>query len=161
MRLRKEYLWALLRISLGWIFLWAFIDKLFGLGYATKPENAWLLGISPTTGFLSHTTGPFASFYQSIAGSALVDWLFMLGLLLIGLAFLLGIGMRIASAAGALLMLLMFTAVLPIANNPFLDEHIIYFILFLLLPRVNAGETLGLGKRWKATHLVRSHPLLA
>ncbi len=29
------YVWGIFRLGMGWIFLWAFFDKLFGLGYAT------------------------------------------------------------------------------------------------------------------------------
>ena len=49
----------------------------------------------------------------------------MLGLLGLGSALLLGIGMRIAAACGALLYLLMWTAVLPPETNPIVDDHII------------------------------------
>src|SRR3989344_3561195 len=78
---------ALARIALGLIFFWAFIDKLFGLGFATKPENAWLAGGSPSTGFLSNAVhGPFAGLYNALSGVAIVDWLFMLGLLGLGVA---------------------------------------------------------------------------
>jgi len=31
---------AVLRISLGWVFLWAFLDKLFWLGHETRPAAA-------------------------------------------------------------------------------------------------------------------------
>ena len=44
---------GLARISLGWVFLWAFLDKTFGLGYATESKDAWIDGGSPTFGFLS------------------------------------------------------------------------------------------------------------
>ena len=72
---------AATRFSLGWVFLWAFLDKTFGLGYATKAEDAWLDGGSPTYGFLNFAaTGPFEDFYKSIAGDAWADWLFMIGL---------------------------------------------------------------------------------
>ncbi|HST84100.1 MAG TPA: hypothetical protein VLL08_20360, partial [Kineosporiaceae bacterium] len=60
------YVTAALRIGLGWIFLWAFLDKLFGLGHETESKAAWINGGSPTNGFLSHaTTGPFADLYQN------------------------------------------------------------------------------------------------
>ena len=42
----------LLRLALGVEFLWAFVDKLFGLGYSTPSARAWLNGGSPTKGFL-------------------------------------------------------------------------------------------------------------
>ena len=38
----------LLRLALGVEFLWAFFDKLFGLGYSTPSARAWLEGGSPT-----------------------------------------------------------------------------------------------------------------
>jgi thiosulfate dehydrogenase [quinone] large subunit len=50
----------------------------------------------------------------------------MTGLLGIGVALILGIGMRLAAAAGALLTVLMWTAVLPPASNPFMGDHLIY-----------------------------------
>lgn len=50
----------------------------------------------------------------------------MLGLLGIGAALMLGVFMNLAAGAGALLLLLMWTAVLPPENNPFMDDHIIY-----------------------------------
>ncbi len=81
------YVIAALRIGLGWIFLWAFLDKLFGLGHETESKAAWINGGSPTSGFLGHaTTGPFADMYQNIAGQAWADWLFMIGLAGIGTA---------------------------------------------------------------------------
>ncbi|MBI4090486.1 MAG: hypothetical protein HY422_00510 [Candidatus Komeilibacteria bacterium] len=158
----QQKLWGLLRIAFGFIFFWAFVDKLFGLGFATTMEKAWLNGGSPTLGFLKLASkGPLAPLYQIIAGTPLVDWLFMLGLLGIGTALLLGIGMRIACYSGAVLVILMYTAVLPPANNPILDEHIIYFFVFLLLGAFNAGDYLGFGVQWKKTGLVKQYPFLA
>ena len=77
-----KQLWGLLRIMLGWIFLWPFLDKLFGWGFATEAGQGWLQGGSPTAGFLQFgTKGPLAEYFQSLAGQAWVDWLFMAGLL--------------------------------------------------------------------------------
>jgi hypothetical protein len=33
--------WVALRLVLAWILLWAFFDKLPGLGYSTPPGHAW------------------------------------------------------------------------------------------------------------------------
>jgi thiosulfate dehydrogenase [quinone] large subunit len=158
---QKETIVALLRLSLGWTMLWGFLDKTFGLGFTTLPENAWLAGGSPTTGFLQFATkGPFAELFQGMAGSPVVDWLFMLGLGLIGLALILGIGMKIASYSGALLMILMWTAALPPEHNPFMDEHLIYALLFLGMPLSKAGHIWGLGKWWSKQDLVKKYPFL-
>ncbi|MGW5055042.1 hypothetical protein [Actinokineospora sp. NPDC004072] len=43
---------AMVRIAMGLVFAWAFLDKSFGLGYATPSANAWINGGSPTKGFL-------------------------------------------------------------------------------------------------------------
>lgn len=156
-----RYLMAGLRLSLGWVFLWAFLDKLFGLGRATPAEGAWLDGGSPTEGFLANApTGPFASTFNSIAGAAWADWIFMLGLLGIGVALMLGIGMRIAVVSGALMLVLMWAAVLPPPNNPFMDDHLVYAgVLFLLLV-LGAADTFGLGRGWKSLALVQRFPVL-
>lgn len=155
--------WGLLRIAMGWLFFWAFLDKVFGLGFATVHGKAWLDGVSPTAGFLGHaTTGPLAHFYQSQAGNPIFDWLFMTGLCLIGLSLLLGIGTRIAGYAGVLLVLLMFSSLLPPKNNPIMDEHIIYALVLLVFTQLpDVGDTAGLGKWWKSTSLVKRYPVLA
>lgn len=159
--MKKEYFLGLLRIALGWMFLWAFLDKVFGLGFATASDKSWLSGVSPTLGFLkAGTSGPFASFYHLIAGNPVIDWLFMLGLLGVGLALILGIGLKIASYAGSLMMLLIWSSVLPPKQNPFLDEHIIYILVLLTLPMFSAGEYLGLGNWWKNLNLVKKYPIL-
>ena len=87
--------------------------------------------------------GPFTGFYNSIAGSVVADVLFMAALLGIGVALLLGIGMRIAAAAGALLTGLMWTAVLPPETNPFMDDHLIYAAVLVVLALLGAGNTWG------------------
>jgi thiosulfate dehydrogenase (quinone) large subunit len=156
-----RYLWAATRLSLGWTFLWAFLDKMFGLGHETPSADAWISGGNPTEGFLSHSAGPFSGFYQSIAGAGVVNGLFMVGLLAIGVALLLGIAMRPACIAGATLMMLMWTASLPPENNLFMDDHIIYALVLIGLAAVGAGKTLGLGERWARTAVVQRYAWLA
>ena len=104
---KVAYVWAMLRIGLGAIFFWAFLDKMFGLGFATCRSDetgaiqtgcadAYVEGGSPTTGFLKFATqGPFADFYQGLAGSSVVDMLFMAALLGIGVSLILGIGVKL------------------------------------------------------------------
>ncbi|MCU1369784.1 MAG: DoxX family protein [Ilumatobacteraceae bacterium] len=155
-----RYVGALVRVSLGFTFLWAFLDKTFGWGKATPAAGAWLDGGSPTTGFLSGAAGPFASTFHSMAGSAWADWLFMAGLLGVGVALTLGIGMRIAAASGGLLLVFMWAASLPLDNNPFMDDHLIYAMVLVGLALVNAGDTAGLGRVWSRLPLVGRLPFL-
>jgi thiosulfate dehydrogenase [quinone] large subunit len=164
---------AVLRLAFGLTFLWAFVDKLFALGFHTGVDAkgvvdrfgpaAWINGGSPTTGFLKFgvpANNPFKGFFNGMAGQAWADWLFMLGLLGIGLALTLGIGMRLAAAAGALLYALMWSASLPLENNPVIDDHVIGFIAVIVLAVTLSGDTWGLGKVWARTGLVRKHPVL-
>ena len=167
-----RYIAGALRLSIGWIFLWAFLDKSLALGHDTglDPQTgaidyfgpaAWIHGGSPTAGFLGFATkGPLADVYQNLAGNAVIDWLFMLALLGIGVALILGIGMRIAAVSGAALLVMMWTAVLPPANNLFMDDHIVYALVLVLLALLGAGRTWGLGARWEQFPVVRDHAFL-
>ena len=156
-----RYVAAALRLSLGWVFLWAFLDKTFGLGHETASKDAWVNGGSPTKGFLAFAaSGPFEGMYHQIAGQTWADWLFMLGLLCIGAGLLLGVAMRATAAAGALLLVLMWTVVLPPENNVFMDDHLIYALVLVLLAAIGAGHTLGLGARWDQIPMVRRNPWL-
>jgi thiosulfate dehydrogenase [quinone] large subunit len=158
---RARYVLAAARIAIGWVFLWAFIDKTFGLGFATANEDAWINGGSPTYGFLNFATEGklFHDFFASLAGPV-ADWLFMLGLLGIGVALTLGIGMRIAAVSGATMLTLMWAAELPLENNPFMDDHIVYAIVLVALATYAAGRTFGLGAAWERLPLVRRFPIL-
>jgi thiosulfate dehydrogenase [quinone] large subunit len=159
---KEQYIWALLRLGLGWIFLWAFLDKLFGFGFATSSDKAWIVGGSPTYGFLKFAThGPLTSFYQNLAGSAIVDWLFMLGLLFVGLSLTLGILVKIGGYIGVLMLVLIYSAgFLPPKYNPFIDKHIIFAVIMIGLTMVHSGQCLGLGKWWFGTKLVQKYRLL-
>lgn len=162
---------AVMRIGFGLTFLWAFFDKLLALGFSTGRledgsidrfgDAAWINGGSPTEGFLTFgADGPFKDLYNSIAGDAWADWLFMLGLLGIGLALTLGIGMRVAMVAGAAMYVLMWTVVLPPENNPVLDDHLLGAFAVVVLGLTYAGDTWGLGRWWSRTELVQKYPVL-
>lgn len=149
------------RVTLGFVFLWPFLDKLFGLGFSTTPEKSWINGGSPTYGFLAHgTQGPLADVYQTIAGHIAIDWLFMLGLLCVGTALVLGVGVRVAGYSGAVMMLLIWSASLFPEQNPFIDEHIIYALVLLWLTRTDVAKQFGLGEWWRSLPLVKRRALL-
>ena len=149
------------RLALGWVFLWAFLDKTFGLGHETAKADAWINGGHPTFGFLNFgAAGPFKDFYNGIAGDAWADWLFMIGLAGIGIALVLGVFMNLAAASGAVMLFLMWTAVLPPDNNPFMDDHLIYGAVLVLLALLGAGRYLGLGAYWERLPMVKRSALL-
>jgi thiosulfate dehydrogenase [quinone] large subunit len=141
---------VIMRFVLAGEFLWAFLDKLFGLGHSTTPDKAWIAGGSPTAGFLTKSaTGPLAGLYNAIGGKGLTNVLFMLALLGIGLALLLGIGMKIGTISGAVLMFFMWSAALPKPGNIFqIDDHVIILVALLILLFAKAGNYAGFGKKW-------------
>jgi len=153
---------AIARFVMALQFLWAFFDKLFGLGFATQPGKGWISGGSPTAGFLTKgSTGPFKSIFNYIGGKSVTEWLFMLALLLIGVALLLGIGMKIGTISGSVLMFFMWSATLPKPNDIFqIDDHIVNILVLLILLLLKAGQVAGLGKWWTNTKLVKRIPWL-
>jgi thiosulfate dehydrogenase [quinone] large subunit len=92
----------------------------------------------------------------------------MVGLLGIGIALILGIGLRISAVTGTLMMLMMWAAEWPLAKftsagepsmsvNPIVDYHIIYALALIALAVTYAGHTLGLGKLWARLPFVHRH----
>jgi thiosulfate dehydrogenase [quinone] large subunit len=163
---------AVLRIATGLLFLWAFFDKAFGLGYATQAKNAWFSGGSPTKGFLGRVNvGPFESMFRDWAGDWWADTLFMVGLLAIGVALVLGIGLRVAAVTGTLMMLLMWAAEWPLAQhnsageatmstNPVIDYHIVYALVLIVVATTASGAIWSLTQWWSALPFVRANPWL-
>jgi len=145
---------AIMRLVMGWTFMWAFVDKLFGLGFATPSERAWINGGTPAQGFMkagAESDNPFAQFFANIAGPW-SDWLFMIGLFGIGLALLTGAGLKIAAWTGTALLLFMYLAQFPLyeesATNPITDSHWIEALALIVVAATYAGDTWGLGKWW-------------
>lgn len=150
---------AALRLAVGFVFLWAFLDKAFGLGHPTPAERAWVAGGEPSQGFLRSDAvqGPARDLLAGIASPA-TDWLFMLGMLAVGTAVLLGIGLRVAAVAGATIMALLWLATWPPAAgspNPVVDAHVVNALALVVLALTYAGDTAGLGARWAALPAVR------
>ncbi|MEK7605833.1 MAG: hypothetical protein AAB478_04925 [Patescibacteria group bacterium] len=157
---KAEVMLSLLRIAMGVLFTWAFFDKVFGLGFATTSARAWIHGGSPTSGFLKFTDGTFSPIFQFLSGIQIIDWLFMLGLLGIGLAMLSGIGLRIAGYAGAVFGVLLYLSVFPPQNNPVIDEHLIYSLIFLVFSTGEVGRRYSLYLWWSKQALVKKYSFL-
>ncbi len=141
---------AVSRIVIGFTFFWAFVDKTFGLGFATPSERAWINGGTPAQGFINGIEGPFAGFFQVFA-NPFGDVLFMVGLLGIGVAMMLGAGLKVAALTGTLLLAFMYMAQLPAAlggNNPVVDSHWHEALLLIIAAVTLSGDTWGVGKIW-------------
>jgi thiosulfate dehydrogenase [quinone] large subunit len=168
---KASKIWEVLRLFMGWTFLWSFLDKAFALGFSTgRTETgtidffgpaAWVNGGSPTEGFLQFgTKGPFADFFAGL-NPAWVDWVYMGSLLLIGLALIFGVGVRPAAVGGIIWMGMFYaaSAIWP-EHNPFLDEHVVYAVILGGIAYVGAGYWLGLGRFWARVPLVKKYPIL-
>ncbi len=125
-----------LRLVTGWLMFYAGITKILDPNWSAA-------------GYLK-SAKTFAGFYQWLADGSLlgiVNFVNEWGLTLLGVSLILGIGVRLSSIFGAILMLLYY---FPVASFPFVehgfvvDDHIIYAAIFAFLAAVRAGRYYGL-----------------
>jgi uncharacterized membrane protein YphA (DoxX/SURF4 family) len=99
------YLFTLIRMAIGWHFLYEGISKLMITGWSSAP-------------YLAGSKWIFASVFHAMAGSAgitaVVDFLNIWGMILVGLGLMLGIFTRWAAIGGALMLFFYFVAYPPI-----------------------------------------------
>ena len=146
--------WSLLflRLGLGWYFMYAGWTKVITF---FTPAKDWT-----AAGFLGAAQGPFATFFKPMIGSVLIDYLNAYGLLLIGIALLVGIFVRWASFWGAVLMILYWAAAYPAEHALFVDDHIIYALAFIVLGTLSAGHYLGIDDYLEKTNVYKKHKFL-
>jgi len=137
---------VLLRVAMGWIFVWSGFDK--------------LLGDWTSAGFLVNaTSGPLKGWFVDLGSNSaavdVIDGLVISGQILIGIALILGIMTRFTLFWAGAMMFMFYIAQFPPANNPFLDEHIVYIGVFLLLGALGAGRILGLDALIEKLPIVR------
>lgn len=138
-----------LRLSLGWVFLWAGADKLY---------SEITTGKMATYGYLKFATyGPFAEFFQSMAGNPVIDALLVWGLLLVGIGLMFGVLTRTSAIGGIIIMVLIYLSAWPPAHNPFMDDHIIYALLFGYLAIAGAGRFLGVDRFVEKVKIIQRH----
>ena len=168
-----------LRLLIGFEFVWAFVDKMWGLGFATEKADAWVNGGNPTAGALWFgLKGPFKGFYESITGASAtfaadgtplklvpphtwINYVYMGAMLLIGLGLMTGVMTRLAAIGGIAWMTIFYTATAIWPDyNPFYDEHILAIVVLVAIIIANAGAYIGLGKVWQRYEAVKKHPIL-
>lgn len=132
----------LLRISLGWLFLYSGITKILDPSWSAV---GYLSGAKMLPGLFAWFASPEVLPIVNILNS----W----GQLLIGSALLLGVGVRIASVSGILMMALYYLPILdfpyPNAHSLLVDEHVVYAAGLAMLMAYRAGTVWGL-TRWCA-----------
>jgi thiosulfate dehydrogenase [quinone] large subunit len=169
----EEKVLGILRIAMGFVFLWPFLDKMFGLGFSTTPENSWLAGASPTKGFLQlygvNQNSPFAFLFSDALGNMyqLVDIVYMAMLLFAGVGLMTGIFVRLSSLSTIIFMASIYLSAWIInpaegvaVFNPLIDDHIIYIIILALFLIIPVGNYLGFGKKWSSFSFVEKYPIL-
>ena len=98
---------VLLRTLIGWHFLYEGLVKLVWPAWTRAGVP---LGRFSSAGYLRSSTGPFSDVFRAFADASWLPWLDLLmawGLLLVGLALMLGLFTQ-AACAGALLLLALF-----------------------------------------------------
>lgn len=138
---------VLLRILLGWFMFFAGIEKVL--------DPAW-----SASGFLSNakTFPSFYAWFGDPSNSWWIDPMNAWGIMLIGIALLLGIAIRPAALFGALLMILYYFPqnVFPSVPHGFIVEyHFIYATAFILIAFFAPARKFGLGRKLQNTSLGR------
>jgi len=159
-REKGEYLLAVLRIAIGWMMLWPFFDKLLGLGFQT-PSGAGLVdGGSPSSFVVYVASGIFKDLFNSLAGNSIIDLIFMAGLLILGIALILGFAAKLTSIAMTVFLILMYMLVVPPTDNPVIDYHITWILAIWAIYFLGGYERLSIYNRWKEFGLVKRFPIL-
>lgn len=130
----------LLRVSLGWLFLYSGITQVMDKAWSAE---SYLRGAKVLPQLFNFLLDPAVLPYVNLVNK----W----GLVLLGASLILGLFVRFSAPAGAVLMILYYLPILqfPHVGNGFLivDEHIVYALTLLLLSTISAGQVWGLDRR--------------
>jgi len=130
------YLLVLLRVVIGYHFLFEGVNKLFATSWSSEL-------------FLAQSNWIFSGFFKFIASSqtllGIVDFLNVWGQILIGLSLLIGLYSRYAAYAGALLLLLYYIAYPPFVEGyTFVDRNLLELFGLLLTALFQTSQIIGL-----------------
>ena len=116
----KKITITVIRVAIGWHFLYEGISKLF--------MDEW-----SSQSYLANATGFLSGFYHWLAGGetlvGIADFINVYGLILIGLALFAGIFIRIASVAGIVLLVMYYFAYPPFGTSLFGPAEGHFFIV--------------------------------
>jgi thiosulfate dehydrogenase [quinone] large subunit len=119
-----------LRLVLGGAMLEGGLDKLIN-GFSA-------------VGYLQHGTGPFAGWFASLTSiSGVINVLVPWGELLIGIALILGVVVRLASFAAAIMVLLFYLPYLP-PSTGWIAQQIVFIFALIVLMLSGNGYFFGL-----------------
>jgi len=140
----------LLRLAMGWLMFYAGITKVL------DPEwTAAGYGMSAKT---------FHGLYEFLVSSGNIGWIDFInqwGLTLLGISLILGIGVRLSSILGAVLMMFYYFPVLEFpyigTHSYIVEEHIIYALVLILFAATRAGRYFGL-EEWFGKTFLKKFP---
>jgi thiosulfate dehydrogenase [quinone] large subunit len=156
---------ALARITVGWVFLYAGLEKVLGAEPFSAVGYLKFGTIGTTAEKVAEGTiiNPTHDFWVSLAGNStllpIVNFLVVFGEVAIGVALILGIGTRFASAMGALMMGLFWISGWDFAFGV-IEYHSLMAIVTAALGLIGAGEAFGLDAVVDQTPIVKRVPVL-
>ena len=151
---------AVFRILLGWYMLWAFFDKMFGLGFKTPAGSGFIDGGSPSSFVVFVADGFLKDFYDSLAGNTIIDIILLMALLVLGVTLILGITSKLTTIGTSLFLLIMFSLHIPPEDNPIIDHRLIMIAAMIATYYLGGFEKFSLYERWKGLSIVKRFPIL-
>jgi thiosulfate dehydrogenase (quinone) large subunit len=159
---------AVLRVAVGFGFLYAGLDKVVHFDGVNKAFNAAGFLKGATAGTLPGSAdgaivNPTHDVWVSLASNgglvSAINFLVVFGEVAIGVALILGLATRFAGVAATLMMALFYVANFSFANGPF-NEQFLYAIVAAFLAYAGAGEHYGIDAIVEKTQTVRRAPAL-
>ncbi|MBI4363603.1 MAG: DoxX family membrane protein [Candidatus Doudnabacteria bacterium] len=139
----QKYSLFVLRVSMGWMMLYAGVTKITDPSWSAA---GYLTSAKSLSGFFAWFAQPGALPFTNFIN----EW----GLTLLGLSLILGIGVRLSAWLGFVLMLLYYFPILdfpyPNAHSYIVDEHLIYAFALLILGAFKTGNIWGLDPKLKS-----------
>ena len=136
-----------LRLLFGWFMTFAGLEKVLDPSWTAK---GFLLG--------AKTFPDFYAWFAQPTNTWWVDPLNAWGITLIGIALLVGVAVRPAAWAGAVLMILYYFPqnIFPsVPHGYIVEEHIIYAAALVLIALLPAAQEFGLGNMLRRTFIGR------
>lgn len=155
----------LARVTVGWVFFYAGIEKLFGAQPFTAVGFLKFGTIGTTAEKVADGTivNPTHAFWVDLAGNGtlmpIINVLVLFGEVAIGAALIVGLATRFASVAGFLMMGLFWIAAWDFSHGV-VEYHSVLAIVTLALGIIGAGEYFGLDAIVDETPIVKRSPAL-
>ena len=153
------------RLTIGWVFLFAGIEKLFLSGHAFDATKFLQFGTLGTAAGAAEgaIVNPTHQLWVDLAGNAaamnVVNFLVPFGQVAIGLALVFGLATRFAGVMGALMMAFIGIASWDFANGV-VNYHAVLMLSSLILAVIAAGEIYGVDAVVDESPVVKRSPAL-